>query len=65
MTKKDYNIIANVISDELATWEGEANQKGRTALHSLAMGLSRQFEQIDERFDHNIFMTSCGFKQSK
>ena len=54
MTRKDYQLIADVIA---VNWFGSAELKA-----DLANNLADKLEQDNPRFDRARFLTACGVK---
>ena len=54
MTRKDYKLIAEVIS---TSWFGSADLK-----LSFASNLADELAQDNPRFNRSIFLTACGVK---
>lgn len=54
MTRKDYNLIADVIA---VSWFGNAELKA-----DLVSNLADKLEQDNPRFNRSIFLTACGVK---
>ncbi len=65
MTKKDYELIATVITTArakvtLEAGEGSAVLEGANAgFYELAIILSNEFQMQNPRFDENRFMVAC------
>lgn len=54
MTKKDYELIAEVFSDHLGTHGPEVE------VEALAYRMSEKLAQDNERFDKSKFLKACG-----
>ena len=75
MTRKDFQLIADVISKHISHWEGasetliEEGPKaqaygGANALKDLATTFSYELEKTNPRFNKALFLKACGVNQS-
>ena len=61
MTRKDYQLIAEVIKSGIENWEGW-NEKPEEVLAGTARSLATKLAQDNPRFDRARFLTACGVK---
>ncbi len=62
MTKKDYILIAKVISEFLDDGENE-NFSGLYGGHEIALRLSVEMKRQNPRFNKEKFLLACGLNQ--
>jgi hypothetical protein len=71
MTRKDYQLIASVLSKHISHWESasetliEEGAKvqaygGANALKDLATTFSYELQKTNPRFDKERFLSACG-----
>lgn len=58
MTRKDYEVIAKAIAEQVERNGGEVNDT-LLSLTSLAGTLCREFAKENPRFDRDRFLTAC------
>jgi len=58
MTKKDYQLIANVIHGQLQNWDG--NPDGRRGLLDFARHLAIELKKENSLFQPAKFFEACG-----
>ena len=67
MTRKDFQLIADVISKHIAYWEEDAHAEeldslaSANALKDIALSLGTEFISVNPRFDRKRFLKACGF----
>jgi hypothetical protein len=61
MTRKDYQLIAQVIEGAMHNWEGYTPEASE-ALIGLARSLSHKLGDYNPNFDAQKFLTACGVK---
>ena len=62
MTRKDYKLIAEVLSRAIKNWEGFEQERPEEVISMIAKTLSSQLIQDNPRFDRAKFLTACGVK---
>jgi hypothetical protein len=60
MTRKDYNLIALSVLNELSCYDDLTSEA--TAIRELARRLSYNLSMDNPRFDTARFLTACGVK---
>lgn len=61
MTRKDYELIAKRISDQIElTHFSNDNHSARMSLRSLARNLAEDLAKGNQRFDRDRFLAACG-----
>ena len=67
MTRKDFQLIADVISKHIAYWEQDNHAEeldslaSANALKDLALSLGGEFTSVNPRFDTKRFLKACSF----
>ena len=63
MTKKDFELIARVLHDNLKgegfSSEGVTEEQRKAAVHCLALDFSLEFQRVNPRFDTSRFIKAC------
>ena len=60
MTRRDFELIAEVLANEVAASGYSDTSKG--ALRRVATGFADRLRAVNPRFDRARFMAACGFK---
>jgi hypothetical protein len=58
MTKKDYELIAGAIREDLNCYKDLTHEA--VAVRVLARRLATQLESTNPRFNRELFLTACG-----
>ena len=61
MTRKDYQLIAEVLKSGMENWKGW-DEKPEEVLAGTARSLATQLAKDNPRFDRARFLTACGVK---
>lgn len=63
MTKKDYELIAATIHDQIKAWDNPVFPQERVlGIEILADALADRLELDNPKFDRQKFLTACGIK---
>jgi hypothetical protein len=62
MTKKDFELIAKVISDLVQDQKERGAFANNPDLHTVAEWFADELEEINPRFDRVKFRDACGVK---
>jgi hypothetical protein len=63
MSRRDYEAVAAALREQVDAWPsngGEVVEIIRAVLANTAEGLADAFEEDNERFDRERFLSACG-----
>lgn len=63
MSRKDYELLAGLLRDEIETAEGLFEPIGAEALRNYARRLTIVLKHENPRFDRGRFLTACGIEE--
>ena len=67
MTRKDFQLIADVISKHIAYWEQDDHAEeldsraSVNALRDIALSFGGELASVNPRFDRECFLKACGY----
>lgn len=64
MTKKDYELIAGIISNSIYTATKFKEEQGRGWVEHIALEFAESLATTNPRFNRDLFLKACGVENA-